>query len=291
MKGAVWHILAILTVVIWGTTFVSTKLLLRQGLSPAEIFFIRFLIAYILLALVTRNRSQKRFDWRDEWRMIGLGITGGSLYFLTENLALQYAPAANVSLLVCTTPLITLLLNRIFFRSEPLGRYAVGGSLIALAGVVLVVLNGHFSLKLSPKGDLLAISASLLWALYTMLLRSLDKRGHDNLIITRKVFGYGLLTILPYFLWRPPHYAGIFTEPVVVGNLLFLAVVASLICYAVWNEVVRRLGTATSSNYLYINPLAATIAAAIVLGEQITPTAAAGALLILAGIALARRPS
>uniref|UniRef100_UPI004055C684 DMT family transporter n=1 Tax=Alistipes sp. TaxID=1872444 RepID=UPI004055C684 len=289
MKTAIWHLLAILTVVIWGTTFVATKVLLHHGLTPAEIFLLRFALAYLLLRLYTLRRKSKPLAPRDEWRTVGLGITGGSLYFLTENAALAYAPAANVSLLVCTTPLITLLLCRLVYRSEPLGRYAIGGSLVALLGVSLVVLNGHFALHLSPKGDLLALSASLLWAIYTLLLRSLDGHGYDNLTITRKIFGYGILTILPYFLWRAPHYGSVLLEPAVLSNLLFLGIIASLVCYAVWNEVVKRIGTTASSNYLYINPLAATIAAAIVLDEAVTPTALVGAVMILAGIALARR--
>ncbi len=288
MKGVIWHLLAILTVVIWGTTFVSTKVLLHHGLTPAEIFLLRFLIAYLLLRFFTLKRKGRTTTRAEEWRMAGMGITGGSLYFLTENAALAYAPAANVSFLVCTTPLLTLLLNRLVYRSEPLTRRTVGGSLIALGGVALVVLGGHFALHLSPKGDLLALAASLLWALYTLLLRSLEERGVDNLLITRKVFGYGLLTILPYFLWQPPHYTGILGEPAVWANLLFLGVVASLLCYAVWNAVVARLGTTLSSNYLYLNPIAATLAAALVLDEKLTPMAGLGAVLILGGIALAR---
>ncbi len=286
---AIYHILAILTVTIWGTTFVSTKVLLRYGITPAEIFTLRFLLAYLLLVLFGPRQARWCGSWRDEWRMVGLGIAGGSLYFLTENAALGYAPASNVSLLVCTTPLLTLLLMRLAYpKSERLSRHTVGGSLLALFGVALVVLNGHFSLHLSPKGDLLAISASILWALYTLLLRSVESR-YENLLITRKVFGYGLLTILPYHLWQPPHLTLEQLQiPAVWGNLLFLGIVASLLCYASWNKVVREIGTTQSSNYLYLNPIAATVAAALLLDERLTPTAALGALLILSGIAWAR---
>lgn len=287
---ALYHILAVVTVVIWGTTFVSTKVLLAHGLAPSEIFTLRFLLAWVLLSLFGPRSERWCRNLRDELKMAGLGITGGSLYFLTENAALKYAPASDVSLLVCTTPLLTLLLMRLAYpQSDRLSRHTVGGSLLALFGVALVVLNGHFSLQLSPKGDLLAISASILWALYTLLLRKVE--GHyPNLMITRKVFGYGLLTILPYFLWRPPHIeAATLLQPAVWGNLLFLGLVASLLCYATWNAVVKALGTTQSSNYLYLNPIAATTAAALILGERLTPIAALGAVLILVGIAWARR--
>lgn len=290
MKRALFHILAVVTVAIWGTTFVSTKVLLHHGLTPDVIFTLRFILAYGLLWLLRPRLGMWCKNLGDELRMVGLGITGGSLYFLTENAALTYAPAANVSLLVCTTPLLTILLMRFAYKkSERLSRHTVGGSLLALAGVVLVVLNGHFALKLNPRGDLLALSASLLWALYTLLLRSVEGR-YRNLLITRKVFGYGLLTILPYLTWHQPElHISTFSAPAVWGNLLFLGIVASLVCYATWNAVVKNLGASFSSNYLYLNPLAATLAASLVLNERITPTAAIGACMILAGIALARK--
>ncbi|MBQ8308193.1 MAG: DMT family transporter [Alistipes sp.] len=285
-----YHLLAIATVCIWGTTFVSTKILLQAGLTPAEIFFLRFLMAYLILRLYTPKTPQSKPSVKEELQMLGLGITGGSLYFLTENQALQYAPASNVSLLVCTTPLLTLLLTRLVFRSDRLSLHTLCGSLLALFGVALVVLDGHFTLHLNPKGDLLALSASLLWAIYTLLLRSLEERGRfSNLYLTRKVFGYGLLTILPYFLWQPPHFdLATLALPTVWGNLLFLGLIASLLCYATWNAVVKHLGTTQSSHYLYLNPLAASLAAALILGERLTPVALSGAALILLGIAWAR---
>ncbi len=283
-----FNILAIIIVTIWGTTFVSTKVLLSFGLSPAEIFTLRFSIAFIILRLITLKQKIWSKSVGDELRMVGLGITGGSLYFLTENAALEYAPASNVSLLVCTTPLLTLLLARLFFRSEKLTTRSIVGSFIALAGVALVVLNGHFVLELNPKGDLLALSASLLWALYTILLRSVEQR-YSNLFITRKIFGYGLLTIIPYMAVYPPTWGSSLLNPTVILNILYLGIVASLLCYALWNLVVKRIGTAQSSNYLYINPIAATITASIILGESVSSAAVVGTILILSGIALARK--
>lgn len=288
MKNIGFHFLAIAIVSIWGTTFVSTKVLLLNGLTPAEIFTIRFIIAYTLLRLFTLKQKMWSGNLIDELKLLGLGISGGSLYFLTENAALEYAPASNVSLLVCTTPILTILLVRLFYRSERLTGKIIAGSLIALAGVSMVVLNGHFVLELNPRGDLLAFSASLLWAIYTLLLRSLEGK-YDNLFITRKVFGYGLLTIIPYLLLNPPSFNAPLTSATVLGNIIYLGIVASLICYAAWNLTVKKIGTSSSSNYLYINPIAATITASLILGEQITIAALIGTALIFSGIYIARR--
>ena len=103
---AVWHLAAVLTMCVWGTTFISTKVLLLHGLTPAHIFLLRFAQAYVGILLVEHKRWLCR-DWRDELHMLVLGVCGGSLYFLTENTALRHTLAGNVSLEVCMAPLIT----------------------------------------------------------------------------------------------------------------------------------------------------------------------------------------
>ena len=170
-----FHLTAILIVGIWGLTFISTKLLIGCGMTPQEIFLLRFSVAYIGIWFLSR-RKWWADTWRDElWLLLG-GVTGGSFYFLTENTALEYTLATNVSFLVCTTPLLTTLLSGVFFRKEKVTRALVVGSLTALAGVALVVCNGHFVLRLSPAGDLLSLLASLSWAFYSLIMRRMSDR-------------------------------------------------------------------------------------------------------------------
>ena len=115
-----YHFVAFLIVAIWGSTFVFTKILLQNGLSPAQIFTLRFIIAYLLM-VIGSLASRKKFvlfsdSWRDEIIMLLLGITGGSLYFLTENASMLYTTATNTSLIVCTCPLFAMLLVAIVYR-------------------------------------------------------------------------------------------------------------------------------------------------------------------------------
>lgn len=118
----IYHILALTAVAIWGTTFVSTKLLLAEGMTPAEIMFYRFLIAYLALKLYKPTLRLPE-SWRDEALFAAAGLTGGSLYFLTENMALQITLASNVALLLATAPILTVLLSRLWLgRSERIGR-------------------------------------------------------------------------------------------------------------------------------------------------------------------------
>ncbi|MEG2365957.1 MAG: DMT family transporter [Alistipes sp.] len=283
-----YHLIAIFTVAVWGTTFVSTKILINNGLTPAEIFFMRFLLAYICIWAVAPRRLWSN-SVRDEATLLAAGVCGGSLYFLTENMALEYAPASNVSLLVCTAPLWTSLLLSAFHRDERMSRRQIVGSSVAFAGMVLVVLNGHFILQLSPQGDLLALSAALLWALYSLIIKGIGTK-YPNLFLTRKIFFYGLLTILPFLLLRQSTFdIALLAPPVVWLNLLFLGFVASMLCYLLWNISMQHLGAVRATNYIYINPLVTIITATLCLNEQITIAALAGAALILMGMWQAER--
>lgn len=283
-----WHLLALAIVVVWGTTFVSTKLLLFAGLAPQDIFFYRFLMAWGGMWLVCRKPLWAR-SLADEGRLALLGITGGSLYFMTENVALEFTLASNVALIVSTAPLITALLAHYLSRGERISRRIVAGLLIALAGAALVVFNGNFVLHMNPLGDVLCIIAALSWAFYTIILKGLSER-YPTAFITRKVFFYGLLTILPAYLWQPLETSPeILSRPVVWGNLLYLGVVASLLCFLGWNMVVRRLGAIRSTNYVYFAPPVTLFTAAVVINEPVTALALAGAAFILLGVVMAER--
>ena len=89
-----YHLVAFVTVAIWGTTFVSTKVLMLNGLSPAQIFTLRFSIAYVLM-LAFNHRRLFADSWKDEVKMAFLGITGGSLYFLHEYEAMNFPTTTN----------------------------------------------------------------------------------------------------------------------------------------------------------------------------------------------------
>ena len=286
-----YHAAALFTVAVWGATFVSTKVLIAHSLTPAEIFLLRFALAYVCIWPLSKGRLRAD-GWRDEALLAAAGVTGGSLYFLTENMALEYAPASNVSLIVCTAPVWTALLLSLVYRGERMTRRQIGGSALAFAGMVLVVLNGRFVLHLSPKGDLLALSAALLWMVYSLAVKRIGGR-YPAVFITRKVFFYGLLTILPVFAFQPFSVgAEVLARPAVWGNLLFLGVVASMLCYILWNAAMHRLGAVRTTNYIYFNPLVTIVTAALCIGERITAAALAGAALILYGMWRAeRRPA
>ena len=286
-----YHFVAFIIVAIWGSTFVFTKMLLLAGLSPAQIFTLRFIIAYVLLMGYSLSKRSFRLfsdNWRDELLMLVLGITGGSVYFLAENAAMLFTTATNTSLIVCSCPLFAMLLFAVVYRhSEHISKVQALGSVLACIGMAVVVLNGHFVLHLSPLGDLLAFAACLCWAVYSLLMKPATER-YSTLFITRKVFFYGLVTIIPYYLIVPGFPSlDVLLRSDVLWNLLFLGVVASMICYVAWNWVISRLGAVVATNWVYFNPITTILFAWWLLHEQITIWFLLGTVFILLGMYLA----
>jgi drug/metabolite transporter (DMT)-like permease len=295
-----YHLLALAVVAVWGVTFVCTKKLIGAGMHPAAIFAIRFIMAYAGIWVLTLLEKKPVRLWADSWKDEGvfffLGITGGSLYFLTENTALAYTQASNVAFLVCVAPVFTALLTLAYKRFFH-GRFAdgledirvgfplIGGTLLALAGMAMVIFDGT-RLEVSPKGDLLAWGAALCWALYSLFMSQMTET-YGAVFATRKVFFYGLLTILPFLGQTGASFSpAILSQPVVYGNLLFLGLIASLACFIGWNLVMAKLGNVTSTNYVYLNPIFTLITAMILLGERMTPVSGLGCAAILAGVVL-----
>ncbi|MCR5131326.1 MAG: DMT family transporter [Prevotella sp.] len=306
------HLVAFIVVAIWGSTFVFTKLLLLSGLSPAHIFTLRFIIAYVLLLVFSLLQGRelgfggKRLSigkgrhrwfsdtWKDEVLMMGLGLTGGSMYFLTENEAMNYTTTTNTSLIVCLCPLFATALIGAVYKTERLRPRQMMGTVMAAVGVIVVVLNGHFVLHLSPLGDTLALCACLCWAVYSLLMIPANSR-YDVVFITRKVFLYGLLSMVPYYLLvsnsLPSGGVGeviqLLHNPSILANLLFLGCVASMICFVVWNWAMKTLGAVTATNYVYVNPITTILFAWLILSEKITIYFLLGTVLILTGMYLA----
>ena len=292
-----YHLLTLAVVAVWGVTFVSTKVLIGAGMHPVAIFFVRFMLAYAgiwLYIVLSRQPSKLWYGWKEELVFLLLGVSGGSLYFLTENLALAYTQATNVAFLVCSAPLFTAIFTLIYRRFgkgrfldglEPvrLGWPLVGGTVLALSGMAMVVFDGA-RLQLSARGDLLAIAAALCWAVYSLFMSQMT-RDHGTVTATRKVFFYGLLTILPFLGGYKDSFApAILGQTAVWFNLLFLGLVASLICFILWNLAMDKLGNVTTTNYVYLNPVFTLLSAMALLGERMTLLAGIGCAAILAGV-------
>ncbi len=286
------HLLGLGTMIVWGATFSSTKVLLEDFLA-SEILLFRFTLAFVFL-LILRPQALEFRGIKAEILLLFAGLTGVCLYFLLENVALYWTSASNASVLVSINPIFTGILGLLVLHKR-LSRYFLLGFLLASVGIVCVVFRGDFSITLSPIGDLLCLLAGIVWSFYTIIL---DKvfvifEGQSPLLITRKVFFYGICFTLPFAIFGniergsfPLHR---FVEIQNLLNLLFLGFVASALCYLSWNVMMKILGVYQASAYIYTVPLFGVLTAVLALGEKLDSLIVIGGTLILLGLILSQK--
>ena len=281
-----YHVGAALAVLAWGISFISTKLLLENGFHPIEIYVYRFTLAYFAMLLISHKRFASH-SWKDEALFVVLRLLGGAIYFISENVALEYTYVSNVSLITSLSPLLTVLLAGFLYKSDRPGKEIWIGSTLAFLGVGLVIFGSSFSLTIKPLGDILSLLAAICWAVYSLILKKLNAL-YDAFYITRKVFFYGVITALPFLLIEPEVTSPLellHTVPLI--NILFLGLGCSMFAYLMWSLSVGKIGAITASNYMYFQPVVTLIFSFLILHEKITLIGYIGCALILLGVWLA----
>ena len=285
------HLTALITIVIWGTTFISTKILLAD-FTPIEILFLRFLLGLLVLMAVYPKRSGVKDlagikDKKQELTFAAAGLCGICLYYLLENIALTYTMASNVGVIISVAPFFTAVLSHIFLKTEEKlkARFFVG-FIAAMTGICLISFSGG-ALQLNPIGDILAIAAAFVWAVYSLLTRKISDYGYNTVGATRKIFAYGIFFMLPFlFVFDFRLDVQKMIKPEYALNLIYLGLGASALCFVTWNYAVKVLGAVKTSVYLYIVSVITVVTSVIVLKEEITWVAAIGIGLTLIGLFL-----
>lgn len=277
------HVLALITVFIWGTTFISTKILLKT-ITPVEILFLRFMIGLIVLLLIHPHRL-KVTKRKHELYFAAAGLCGVTLYFLLENIALTYTFASNVGVVVSIAPFFTVFLAHRFLEGEKLRIQFFAGFAVAVTGILLISMNGISNLKLNPLGDMLAVAASVVWAAYSILTKKISGFGYNTIQTTRRIFFYGLLFMLPalFIFGFKPNIKQLL-QPTNLFNILFLGFGASALCFVTWNSALKMLGAVKTSVYIYMVPVITVVTSVLILKEKITPIAVLGIALTLVGL-------
>lgn len=277
------HLSAIITILIWGTTFISTKVLLND-FTPIEILVFRFAIGYITLLLIYPYHV-KTLNLKQELYFVLAGLLGVTLYFLFENIALTYTFATNVGVIVSIAPFFTAVFAHLFLDNEKLTSRFFIGLIVAMIGIIFIVFNGNFVLKLNPLGDILAILAAIVWAVYSIIIKKISRFQYNVIVCTRKVFFYGLFFMIPFiFFFDFKFQLYRFTSLLNLMNILYLGFGASAVCFVTWNWSVKVLGAVKTSVYIYMVPIITAGASAAILHENITMVSLLGIILTLAGL-------
>ena len=277
------HPAAIFTIVVWGTTFISTKVLLTE-FKPVEILLFRFIIGYLTLLLLSPCRLKVK-GRRQEMTFFLAGLSGICLYYLMENIALTYTMASNVGVIISIAPFFTAILSHLFMKSEEKMRVNFFiGFVVAMVGIVLISFNGS-KLELNPVGDLLAVLAAFVWACYSILTKKIGSFGYPVILATRRTFFFGILFMIPalfFFDFK----IGIkrFADVKCLLNIFYLGLGASAICFVTWNIAVKVLGAVRTSVYIYMVPVITVITSVVILKEPVTWVSAVGTVLAIVGL-------
>ncbi|PWJ49600.1 DMT family transporter [Faecalicatena contorta] len=282
-KEITGHLFAFITIFIWGTTFISTKILL-EAFSPIELLFLRFTIGFVVLLVVYPHRLKVK-EKKQELYFASAGLCGVTLYYLLENIALTYTFASNVGVIISVAPFFTAIFAHLFLEGEKLRAQFFIGFGVAVIGIFLISFNGSSNLQLNSLGDILAVLAAVVWAAYSILTKKISSFHYNTIQSTRRIFFYGLVFMIPVLFTAgfKPNINQII-QPVNLFNILFLGLGASALCFVTWNLAVKILGAVKTSVYIYMVPVITVVTSVIVISEIITGIAVFGILLTLAGL-------
>jgi drug/metabolite transporter (DMT)-like permease len=270
------------SVTLWGVSFVSTKLLLRE-LPAVSIAWFRLLPALLVLGiLMLRQGETLRPARADRWRFVLAAAFGIVFYMVLENNGLRFTAASTASMLVASIPVFVLVIESLLSRSRlPLAELTAIA--LSLAGVWLVLFDGRWPDfgQSSFLGNALVLGAMAAWIIYTFIARGLG-RSYSGLKQTTLQSLCALVLYLPFLAgdlpaWRLP-------SPLALANLLFLGVFCSGLAYVTWLYALARLGATLPSAFLNLIPVVTTLTALLVLGEVPGWWQAAGTVLILGSL-------
>ncbi|WP_295154847.1 DMT family transporter [uncultured Brachyspira sp.] len=274
------------SILIWGITFISTKILLTD-FSPIEILFTRFLFGIILLFIIY-PKENKIYSKKEEILFALTGLSGITLYYLFENIALNYSLASNVGILVAIGPLFTGIFAYFLIKEKLKPNFFIG-FIFAIIGIAVITFNGKFILKINPIGDMFALLAAVMWGIYSVLVKKISDLGYNAVLITKKTFIYGIIFMLPIMLFTGFNInINNYIKPINLINFLFLSFIACTLCFIFWAYSTRILGAVKNNTYIYLIPIVTLITSKIVLNENITIFAVIGVVFILLGVIISQ---
>ncbi|HBA53961.1 MAG: DMT family transporter [Syntrophorhabdus aromaticivorans] len=286
-KERVSDVFLLCVAAIWGVNFVAVKFLLTE-VSPVNLIFFRFFFGSILLFLLLFFFEDVKMPARDLLHVAFLGLVGITLYQFLFTYALKSTSVTNVSIIINSAPLYGGVLSSLLGFEKFNGKRALG-AIAGFFGVFIIITKGNFFLDTGDTtGNLLAVGASFLWALYTILSKPLLDR-HSPLKVTTFSMIIGSILFLPFipFYSDPGEYVRLSVTGwvILVCTVIFSVVVA----FFLWYRAVSRIGPSRTIIYQYAIPVFAAVFAWLLLGERIYFSQVAGAAIVFSSIWLARR--
>ncbi len=285
MNSVKVYVALVATTLLWGVSFIGTKVALTS-FTPFSLIFFRFSIAAIFFLLYLSWRGFPRLTKGQHVRLAILSFFEPVLYFLFETFGLQRTTAAEASLIIALIPAFVLLLSRLFLKERIPGIAQLGIGL-SIVGIALLIvgehgLQGHTGSSII--GNLLILGAVVSASIYTLLSRSLGQEISHHVISAYQFF-YGTAFFFPLFLLFPK----VTTEGVgfsALGALLFLAFGATIGAFFCYNYALSKVKAATVSAFINGIPVVTAFTSWIILGETLKGLQLLGALVVVVGLTL-----
>lgn len=272
----------ILTVIFWGISFISTKIILKE-LPPSSIAFFRQIIALVpLTAALFITKSFQKIPIRHFLLIAASGFFGIVLYFVFENTGIKYTTASNASIIVAAVPVFTLISEILFFKMRPNFRVLLC-IITSIVGVYMVIsVNGRMDFTSSTLyGNLLVIGAMGCWVVYTIMNKGLGKQYTTLVLIFYQTLA-GAILFIPFTVAEIPQWRVLsFTS---LLHLIYLGVFCSALSYFMYVYASKRLGAAISSAFLNLIPVVSVAAGILVLDETLTLLQMLGMITIIASL-------
>ncbi|WP_032121402.1 DMT family transporter [Clostridium amazonitimonense] len=274
------HILAVILMLIWGLSYLSIKVVVYE-VEPTLLAFYRFLIASVILYIIMKVKyPEEKVIKEDRVKMALSGLFGVSLYFFFENYSVAFTSASNVSILISSIPVFTLLSQRIIFK-EKLTAFKTIGAALSVAGIVMVVAaKDKVNLfSAGTLGDLMALGAAISWVIYNVVT-SKYKGEYKSITITTYQAIWGTVFLSPALLISKPSIPSV----VATINILYLAVACSVAGYIIYIFCLKELGATIITTYINLQPIVSLVAAALILEESISFWQVIGSIIIISGV-------
>ena len=198
--------------------------------------------------------------------------------------------ASNVGIIVACAPFFVAVMVSFFFKNEKSGIYFYIGFVIAIAGVILISLNGQKILNLNPLGDGLAFLAMISWGAYSALVKKIGEWDYPTVAVTRRIYFYGIIFLIPILIQQNASWdLRLLKNPQVAGNFLFLGLGASATGFLLWNLATKWIGAVKTSVYIYVSPVVTVVLSVFVLHEKMTVVSVLGSVLIFVGLVVSQK--
>lgn len=281
------YLALVCTVLIWGLSFVATKIVLTS-FTPFIYIFLRFSLASIFFLALLIHRGFPKLTMNDHKKLFLAAFFEPGLYFIFETTGLTYTTASKASIIISIVPIMVMLLARAVLKEQISGK-SLAGVFLSIIGIIILVLGDpqfSMSFKGATRGDLLILGGVMSSALYMVLARGLGKKLSALQITSFQMF-YGTLFFFPLFIFNVSSFQCSRVSTEAIGAIIFLTIFATILAFFFYNYALTKIPASHAAIFINGIPVVTAVGAWIILGERLTLLQIMGALVVLVAVMIA----